>query len=90
MCRASQRESLKRGISYCAILIPSIEKGATYELGNRPLDDNLTLGDNLTSDIPTLSVLLVRVSLVWAGLGWGAALSYHMNMMNIIDAYVGP
>jgi len=70
VCRASQRESLKRGISYCAILIPSIEKGATYELGNRPLDDNLTLGDNLKSDIRTLCVLLDRVSLVWAGDGW--------------------
>jgi hypothetical protein len=60
----------ERRYSYCAGLTPSTLKGATYELGNRPLEHNLTLGDNLKSDIRTLCVLLDRVSLVWAGDGW--------------------
>ena len=65
-------------------------KGATYELGNRPLDDSLTLGDNLTSDIPSLCVLWIGLALFGLAIVGGVALSYHMNMMNIIDAYVGP
>jgi hypothetical protein len=66
VCRPSQKEMLKRRIHTVCRFNLNIEKGPTYELGNRLLGDNLTLGDNLATS-PNSSVLLGRISLIWAG-----------------------
>ncbi len=64
VCRASQVTLRTRGIH--TVRINFKNWGRAYELGNRPLDDNLTSAPTL----PHRSLLLGRISPVWAVDDW--------------------